>query len=52
MGRIYKKLGLQEKAMINFSIALDLRPSNADVNSIKSAIEKLDSDEVSDEEDI
>jgi len=52
MGRIYKKLGLQEKAMINFSIALDLRPSNADVNSIKSAIEKLDSDEVSDEEDL
>jgi len=52
MGRIYKKLGLQEKAMISFSIALDLRPSNADVNSIKNAIEKLDSDELSDEENI
>jgi anaphase-promoting complex subunit 3 len=52
MGRIYKKLGLQEKAMINFSIALDLRPSNADVNSIKGAIEKLDADELSDEDNI
>ena len=47
-----QKLGLQEKAMINFSMHLDLRPSALDVNSIKSAIEKLDSDEVSDEEDI
>ena len=52
MGRIYKKLGRHEKAMINYSIALDLRPSNADVNSIKNAIEKLDSDELSDEDNI
>jgi anaphase-promoting complex subunit 3 len=52
MGRIHKKLGEHEKAMINFSIALDLRPSNTDVNSIKNQIEKLDSDELSDEDNI
>lgn len=52
MGRIYKKLGRHDKAMINYSIALDLRPSNADVNSIKNAIEKLDSDELSDDDNI
>ena len=52
MGRIYKKLGIQEEAMINFSVALDLHPANTDVNSIKNAIEKLDSDDLSDEENI
>jgi hypothetical protein len=33
--QIYKKLDNPDKAMLNFSIALDLKPSNADVNQIK-----------------
>jgi len=52
MGRIYKKLGLPDKAMINFSVALDLRPSTADTNAIKNAVEKLDAADDSEEEDI
>ena len=52
MGRIYKKLGMQDKAMINFSVALDLRPSTADTNAIKNAVEKLDAADDSEEEDI
>ncbi|KAH7278300.1 hypothetical protein KP509_38G034900 [Ceratopteris richardii] len=41
MGRIYKRLNMPEQAMHHFCIALDLKPSSADVNLIKSAIEKL-----------
>ncbi|GAQ84112.1 DNA-binding cell division cycle control protein [Klebsormidium nitens] len=41
MGKIFKKLDNPDKAMLNFSTALDLKPSNADVNQIKAAIEKL-----------
>lgn len=41
MGRIYKRLNMPEQAMHHFCIALDLKPSTADVNLIKSAIEKL-----------
>jgi len=52
MGRIYKKLGMHDKAMINFSVALDLRPSTADTNAIKNAVEKLDAADDSEEEDI
>lgn len=33
--QIFKKLDNPDKAMLNFSIALDLKPSNADVNQIK-----------------
>ena len=35
MGRIYKRLNMPEQAMHHFSIALDLKPSTADVNLIK-----------------
>ena len=35
MGRIYKKLNEPNRAMVNFSIALDLKPSSSDVNLIK-----------------
>ncbi|BBN06709.1 anaphase-promoting complex subunit 3 [Marchantia polymorpha subsp. ruderalis] len=41
MGKIYKRLDFPEKAMYHFCIALDLKPSTADVNLIKIAIEKL-----------
>ncbi|CAM6127393.1 unnamed protein product [Calypogeia fissa] len=41
MGKIFKRLDLPEKAMYHFLIALDLKPSTADVNLIKIAIEKL-----------
>ncbi|XXG87356.1 hypothetical protein AAC387_Pa11g2066 [Persea americana] len=41
MGKIYKRLGMHEKAMFHFGVALDLKPSAADVATIKSAIEKL-----------
>lgn len=35
MGKIYKRLDFPEKAMYHFCIALDLKPSTADVNLIK-----------------
>ncbi|KAJ7557246.1 hypothetical protein O6H91_05G118700 [Diphasiastrum complanatum] len=41
MGKIYKRLDQPECAIYNFCIALDLKPSAADVNLIKTAIEKL-----------
>jgi len=40
-GKIYKKLNLTSQAMMNFSLALDLKPTVTDVNHIKSAIDKL-----------
>ncbi|KAK3210641.1 hypothetical protein Dsin_015347 [Dipteronia sinensis] len=41
MGKIYKRCNIHEKAMLHFGLALDLKPSAADVASIKAAIEKL-----------
>ncbi|KAI5083222.1 hypothetical protein GOP47_0002965 [Adiantum capillus-veneris] len=41
MGKIYKRLNMPEQAMHHYCIALDLKPSSADVNLIKSAIEKV-----------
>ncbi|KAF9617955.1 hypothetical protein IFM89_039248 [Coptis chinensis] len=41
IGRIYKRCNMHDKAMLHFGLALDLKPSAADVASIKSAIEKL-----------
>ncbi|KAG9456605.1 hypothetical protein H6P81_001113 [Aristolochia fimbriata] len=41
MGKIYKRLGMYDKAMFHYGLALDLKPSAADGASIKSAIEKL-----------
>ncbi|KAK6236374.1 Tetratricopeptide repeat 1 - like 10 [Theobroma cacao] len=41
MGKIYKRRNMHEKAMLHFGIALDLKPSAADVATIKAAIEKL-----------
>jgi anaphase-promoting complex subunit 3 len=38
--------------MVNFSTALDLKPASADVNLIKSAIEKLHMPDDSEEEDL
>lgn len=35
MGKIYKRLNMPEQAMHHFCIALDLKPSSADVNLIK-----------------
>ena len=52
MGRIYKKLGLADQAMVNFSVALDLKPASSDVNLIKSAIEKLHVPDDSEDEDL
>ncbi|XP_038880140.1 cell division cycle protein 27 homolog B isoform X1 [Benincasa hispida] len=41
MGKIYKRRYMHEKAMLHFGLALDLKPSAADVATIKAAIEKL-----------
>lgn len=41
MGQIYHRLNRPDLALVQFSQALDLRPSSADVNMIKAAIEKL-----------
>ncbi|KAJ8449538.1 hypothetical protein Cgig2_005560 [Carnegiea gigantea] len=42
MGNIYKRKNMHGKAMLNFGLALDLKPAAADVATIKAAIEKLD----------
>jgi anaphase-promoting complex subunit 3 len=52
MGRIYKKLDLPDQAMVNFSVALDLKPASSDVNLIKSAIEKLHVPDDSEDDDL
>ena len=52
MGRIYKKLDLPDQAMVNFSVALDLKPASSDVNLIKSAIEKLHVPDDSEDNDL
>ncbi|XP_043704639.1 cell division cycle protein 27 homolog B isoform X2 [Telopea speciosissima] len=41
MGKIYKRLNMHDRAMLHFGLALDLKPSAADVATIKSAMEKL-----------
>lgn len=41
MGKIYKRLEQPDRAMVHFSLALDLKPSSSDANAIKAAIEKL-----------
>lgn len=35
MGKIYKRHNMHEKAMLHFGLALDLKPSAADVATIK-----------------
>ena len=49
LGKTCKRLGRIDQAMAHFCVALDLKPSSADVGVIKSAIEKLKLPE--DEED-
>eukprot|EP00252_Welwitschia_mirabilis_P028063 TRINITY_DN9957_c0_g1_i1.p1 TRINITY_DN9957_c0_g1~~TRINITY_DN9957_c0_g1_i1.p1 ORF type:complete len:280 (-),score=55.45 TRINITY_DN9957_c0_g1_i1:199-975(-) len=39
--KIYKRLNIPERAMYYYGLALDLKPSAADMAAIKSAIEKL-----------
>lgn len=41
MGKIYKRTNMYDKAMLNFGLALDLKPPATDVATIKAAIEKL-----------
>ena len=41
LGKVYKRLDRVDQAMIHFSMALDLKPSSADTNKIKAAIEGL-----------
>lgn len=41
LGKVYKRLDRVDQAMIHFSTALDLKPSSADTNTIKAAIEGL-----------
>ncbi|GBG58701.1 hypothetical protein CBR_g102 [Chara braunii] len=41
MGKIYKKLDKPDLAMVQFCMALDLKPSSNEANLIKLAIEKL-----------
>eukprot|EP00898_Chlorokybus_atmophyticus_P000631 jgi/Chlat1/1569/Chrsp123S01830 len=52
MGKIYKRMGDVEMAMVHYSIALDLKPSSTDVNLIKSAIDKLTVSEDSEDEEL
>lgn len=52
MGKIYKKLGMVDQASVNFNFALDLKPPSADINLIKSAIEKLTQPGDCEEEDL
>lgn len=35
MGKIYKRRNMYDKAMLNYGIALDMKPSAADVATIK-----------------
>ena len=44
-------MGETNAALKNFYIALDLRPSSRDINTIKSAVEKIKLVDDSDEED-
>ena len=41
LGKVNKRLGRLDQAMQHFCVALDLKPSSADIGVIKSAIEKL-----------
>ncbi|QDZ20960.1 cell division cycle protein 27-like protein [Chloropicon primus] len=41
LGKTCKRLGRIDQAMAHFCVALDLKPSSADIGVIKSAIEKL-----------
>ncbi len=50
MGRIYKRLDQPDQALSHFCTALDLKPSAADVNLIKAAIEKIRVSDESEEE--
>lgn len=52
LGKIYKKLDKVDEAMLHFSTALDLKPTSADVNLIKSAIEKIRVSDDSEEEEM
>lgn len=52
LGKIYRRLDNTERALNYFSTALDLKPSSADVNLIKSAIEKLRISNGSDEDEM
>lgn len=52
LGKVERRLDNTEKALLYFSTALDLKPSSADINLIKSAIEKLRISNESDEEDV
>ena len=53
LGKAYKRLNRVDQAMIHFSMALDLKPSSADTNKIKAAIEGLHaSPDESDEEEL
>ena len=51
MGKIFKRLDLQNEALLHFNHALDLKPSSADAALIKQAVEKLHvSDDIAEEE--
>eukprot|EP00803_Ostreobium_quekettii_P008957 evm.model.scf_2531EXC.1 EVM.evm.TU.scf_2531EXC.1 scf_2531EXC:7324-14576(-) len=41
LGRVHKKLNQKDAAVKHFNSALDLKPSTSDVNLIKSAIDKI-----------
>lgn len=49
MGKICKRLGRLDKAVIHFNTALDLKPSSLDASLIKSAMEKLHLDDAHEE---
>lgn len=52
LGKVYKRLGQPDPALTAFNTALDLKPSSADANLIKSAIERVGAPDDEDEEEI
>lgn len=52
LGKTCKRLGRIDQAMAHFCVALDLKPSSADIGVIKSQIEKLKLPDSDDSDDI
>ena len=52
LGKVHKRLEQPDAALMAFHTALDLRPSAADANLIKSAIERVRAPDDESEEEI
>ena len=52
LGKVHKRLEQPDAALMAFNMALDLKPSAADANLIKSAIERVRAPDEEPEEEI